>query len=58
MPGAPSGCAGIGTWLSGRNQAMDRERAKGNMAAGLVAAGIAAGIFALSFVVAVLYIAS
>jgi hypothetical protein len=37
---------------------VDRERAKGNMAAGLVAAGIAAGVFALSFVAAVLYIAS
>ena len=37
---------------------MDRESARRNMAAGLVAAGIAAGVFALSFVVAVLYIAS
>jgi hypothetical protein len=37
---------------------VDRQRAKGDMAAGLVAGGIAAAIFALSFVVAVLYIAS
>jgi hypothetical protein len=37
---------------------MDRQTAKGNMIAGLVAGGIAAAIFALSFVVAVLYIAS
>ena len=37
---------------------MDRESAKRNMGAGLLAGGIAAGIFALSFVVAVLYIAS
>jgi hypothetical protein len=37
---------------------MDRERARRNMGAGLMAGGIAATIFALSFVVAVLYIAS
>jgi hypothetical protein len=37
---------------------MDRETAKRNMTAGLVAGGIAAAVFALSFVVAVLYIAS
>jgi hypothetical protein len=37
---------------------MDREAAKGRMTAGLVAGGIAAAIFALSFVAAVLYIAS
>ena len=37
---------------------MDRELAKRNMSAGLLAGGIAAAIFALSFVVAVLYIAS
>jgi hypothetical protein len=37
---------------------MDRELAKRNMRAGLVAGGIAAGIFALTFVAAVLYIAS
>jgi hypothetical protein len=37
---------------------VDRQTAKGNMTAGLVAGGIAAAIFALSFVVAVLYIAS
>jgi hypothetical protein len=37
---------------------VDRERARRNMGAGLVAAGVAAGVFALSFVVAVLYIAS
>jgi hypothetical protein len=37
---------------------MDRETARGNMAAGLLAGGIAAGVFALCFVAAVLYIAS
>jgi hypothetical protein len=37
---------------------VDRESARKNMAAGLIAAGIAAGVFALSFVAAVLYIAS
>jgi hypothetical protein len=37
---------------------VDRETAKSNMTAGLVAGGIAAAIFALSFVAAVLYIAS
>jgi hypothetical protein len=37
---------------------VDRETARANMSAGLLAAGIAAGVFALSFVVAVLYIAS
>ena len=43
---------------SGRNPPVDRETARRNMTAGLVAGGIAAGVFALSFVVAVLYIAS
>jgi hypothetical protein len=37
---------------------VDRETAKGNIGAALLAGGIAAGVFALSFVVAVLYIAS
>jgi hypothetical protein len=37
---------------------VDRETAKRDMAAGLVAGGIAAGVFALCFVSAVLYIAS
>jgi hypothetical protein len=37
---------------------VDRESARRNIAAGLLAGGIAAGFFALSFVVAVLYIAS
>jgi hypothetical protein len=37
---------------------MDRELARRNMKAGLVAGGIAAGVFALSFVAALLYIAS
>jgi hypothetical protein len=37
---------------------VDRETAKSNMAAGLLAGGIAAAIFALSFVAAMLYIAS
>jgi hypothetical protein len=37
---------------------VDRELAKRNLTAGLVAGGIAVAIFALSFLVAVLYIAS
>jgi hypothetical protein len=37
---------------------VDRETAKSNVTAGLVAGGFAAAIFALSFVAAVLYIAS
>jgi hypothetical protein len=37
---------------------VDRERARGNIAAGLLAGAIAATVFALSFVAAVLYIAS
>jgi hypothetical protein len=37
---------------------MDRELAKRNMSAGLLAGAIAGDVFALSFVVAVLYIAS
>jgi hypothetical protein len=36
---------------------MDRETARRNMSAGLVAGGFAAAVFALSFVVALLYIA-
>jgi hypothetical protein len=36
---------------------MDRETARRNMRAGLVAGGFAAGIFALTFVAAFLYIA-
>jgi hypothetical protein len=37
---------------------MDRETTRRDMAAGLIAGGIAAAIFALCFVVATLYIAS
>jgi hypothetical protein len=37
---------------------VDRESARRNMGAGLLAGGIAAGIFAISFIAAVLYIAS
>jgi hypothetical protein len=37
---------------------MDRETARANMSAGLVAGGIVAAIFALCFVAAMLYIAS
>jgi hypothetical protein len=37
---------------------VDRESAKRNMSAGLVAGGFAAAVFALTFVAAVLYIAS
>jgi hypothetical protein len=36
---------------------MDRETARRNISAGLVAGGLAAAIFALSFVAAFLYIA-
>jgi hypothetical protein len=36
---------------------VDRETARRNMSAALVAGGLAAAIFALSFVVALLYIA-
>jgi hypothetical protein len=36
---------------------VDRETARRNMSAGLVAGGFAAAIFALAFVVAFLYIA-
>ncbi len=38
-------------------QAVDRETARKNMSAGLVAGGFAAAIFALGFVAALLYIA-
>jgi hypothetical protein len=37
---------------------VDREQARRNMTAGLLAGGIATGVFALSFIVAMLYIAS
>jgi hypothetical protein len=37
---------------------VDRETAKRSMTAGLLAGGIAAAIFSLSFVAAMLYIAS
>jgi hypothetical protein len=37
---------------------MDRETARASIGAGLLAGGIAAGVFALCFVAAVLYIAS
>jgi hypothetical protein len=36
---------------------VDRETARKNMTAGLVAAGLATGIFALTFIVALFYIA-
>ncbi len=37
---------------------MDRETARKNMTAGLVAGGFATGVFALCFIAAFLYIAS
>jgi hypothetical protein len=37
---------------------VDRETARRNMAAGLLAAGIATAVFALCFLAAMLYIAS
>jgi hypothetical protein len=37
---------------------VDRESARKSMAAGLVTAGIGAGVFALSFIFALFYIAS
>jgi hypothetical protein len=36
---------------------VDRENARKNMAAGLIAAGLATAVFALAFVVALFYIA-
>ena len=40
-----------------RNPAVDRETARRNMTAGLVAGGFAAAVFAACFVVALLYVA-
>jgi hypothetical protein len=37
---------------------VDRERSRANMAAGLLAGGIATAIFGLCFVAAMLYVAS
>jgi hypothetical protein len=37
---------------------MDRETSRANISAGLVAGGLAAAVFALCFLAAVLYIAS
>jgi hypothetical protein len=37
---------------------VDRETARANMAAGLLAGGVAVAVFALCFIVAMLYIAS
>jgi hypothetical protein len=37
---------------------VDRETSRGDMAAGLLAGGLAAAVFALCFVAAMLYIAS
>jgi hypothetical protein len=37
---------------------VDREVARRNMGAGLLAGGIAAGVFALCFVISILYIAT
>jgi hypothetical protein len=37
---------------------VDRETARSSISAGLLAGGVAAAIFALSFVAAVLYVAS
>jgi hypothetical protein len=37
---------------------VDRETARRNMAVGLLAGGVAAGVFALCFILAMLYIAS
>jgi hypothetical protein len=37
---------------------VDRETARANMAAGLLAGGIATAVFALCFVVAMLYVAT
>ena len=47
----------LGTARTDRNPAVDRETARRNMTAGLVAGGFAAAIFALCFIVALLYIA-
>jgi len=56
--GRSSGGAGIRRRRSGRNLAVDRETARAKMSAGLLAGGIVAAIFALCFVVAMLYVAS
>jgi hypothetical protein len=40
-----------------RTPAVDREAARRNLSAGMVAAGVATAIFCLSFVAALLYIA-
>ncbi len=57
-PRGSSGGAGIQSQWSGRNPGVDRETARANMSAGLMAAGIATAVFALCFVAAMLYIAS
>ena len=39
-------------------RAMDRDTARGNMVAGLLTGAIAAGVFALCFIAAALYLAT
>ena len=48
---------GSPAWLSGRNPPVDRESARRNMTAGLMAGASRAAIFALCFIVALLYMA-
>ena len=57
-PRVSSRWAGIQSRWSGKNPGVDRETARANMSAGLVTGGIAAAVFALCFVAAMLYIAS
>jgi hypothetical protein len=51
------GLGGCPVPASDRNPGVDRETARRNMTAGLVAGGFAATVFALCFIVAMLYIA-
>lgn len=55
--GSPGQLGEPRTGRTDRNLAVDRETARRNMTAGLVAGGFAAVVFALCFIVALLYIA-
>ena len=60
LPGPPprsSISAGLRAARTDRNPAVDRETARRNMTAGLIAGGFSAVVFALCFIVALLYIA-
>ena len=55
-PGPPD-VRGCPVPASDRNHSVDRETARRNMTAGLIAGGFSAVVFALCFIVALLYIA-